>query len=312
MNAISFSQAIDGYLLYAHGRRLSEHTVRDYCYTFKRFRGFLAPENPPMAEITLDVTEEFFAGLTGLSKKTITNYHTGLSALWTWALKRRMVDEHVLRQFDPPKPDQPVIEIFAEEEVQKLLTACDRTESYKRRGKRKCSNQRPTAVRDKTIILTLLDSMVRVSELCEMLRSKTKLKDGKVLVKGKGGKERWVPISSETAAMIWQYLAARPATKPRYLDYVFFTVQGRPMDRNAVLLMVRRLGRRVGVHAYPHKFRHTGATMFLRNGGNAFVLKEILGHSTMTMVMRYVHLAEVDIEEAHRRASPVYNWDLRV
>ena len=68
----------------------------------------------------------------------------------------------------------------------------------------------------------------------------------------------------------------------------------------------------MGVHAHPHKFRHTGATMFLRNGGNVFALKEILGHSTMEMVQRYVHLAQVDIEEAHRQASPVYNWDLRV
>ena len=52
--------------------------------------------------------------------------------------------------------------------------------------------------------------------------------------------------------------------------------------------------------------------MFLRNGGNVFALKEILGHSTMTMVNRYVHLAQVDIEEAHRHASPVFNLDLRV
>ena len=84
------------------------------------------------------------------------------------------------------------------------------------------------------------------------------------------------------------------------------------MNRNIAGKVLRRLGRRVGVHAYPHKFRHTGATQFLRNGGNVFALKEILGHSTMTMVLRYVHLAQVDIEEAHRRASPVYNWDLRV
>ncbi len=66
------------------------------------------------------------------------------------------------------------------------------------------------------------------------------------------------------------------------------------------------------MHAHPHKFRHTGATMFLRYKGNAFALKEILGHSTMEMVQRCVHLAQVDIEEAQRQASPVYNWDLRV
>ena len=84
------------------------------------------------------------------------------------------------------------------------------------------------------------------------------------------------------------------------------------MDRRFVGRLLQRLGKRAGVHAFPHKFRHTGGTMFLRNGGNVFALKEILGHSTMEMVQRYVHLAEVDIEEAHRQASPVYNLDLRV
>ena len=100
------------------------------------------------------------------------------------------------------------MEIFTEEEVQKLLDACDRTAAYNAAGKRKCSNTRPTALRDKAIILTLLDSMVRVRELCEMLRSEMKLKEGRIKVMGKGDKERWVPISSETAEMIWQYLAA--------------------------------------------------------------------------------------------------------
>ena len=204
MNEISFSQAVDGYLLYAHSRRLSEHTVADYQNTFRRFQTFLLPEDPAIDEITIDVLEGFFGTLDGLSKKTIVNYHTGLSALRTWAVKRRMVSEQVVRQIEPPKLEKVVVEIFTEEEVQNLLNACKRTESYKRAGKRKCSNERPTALRDKAVILTLLDSMVRVSELCGMQRSETKLKEGRIKAFGKGDKERWVPISSEMAQMIWQ------------------------------------------------------------------------------------------------------------
>jgi integrase/recombinase XerC/integrase/recombinase XerD len=271
MDGIPFSKAVDGYFLYAHSRRLSKHTISDYRYTFRRFQRFLAPEDPPIDEITLDVFEAFFAGLNGLSKKTVLNYHTGLSALWTWAKKRGIVDEHVVRRFDPPKPRQPVIEVFTEEELQKLLNACGRSETYKRPGKRRCSNRRPTALRDKAIILTLLDSMVRVSELCAMRRSDTNPKDGRVKVVGKGDKERWVPISPETSQVIWQYVASRDAAKPRFADYVYLTAQGRPMSWDGVGLLLRRIGRRVDVKANPHKFRHTGATMFLRNGGNAFV-----------------------------------------
>jgi site-specific recombinase XerD len=309
---ITLSQAVEGYLLYAHGRQLSLYTIKDYKNSFTRLQRFLVPADPPLAEIDLASIEGFFASLTGLSKKTLLNYHTALSALWSWAYKRRIVQEHVLRQYRPARPERTLVEIFTEEEVQKLLYACDRTPAYTRPGKRKCSNARPTVLRDKAIILTLLDSMIRVNELCQMLRSDTNLRDGRIKVMGKGDKQRWVPISPETSGAIWQYLASRPPAKPRYEDYVFLTRELRPMDRYAVHRILRRLGTKTGTHAHPHKFRHTGATQFLKNGGNVFALREILGHSTMTMVERYVHFAQVDIDQAHRRASPVYNWDLRL
>ena len=311
MNQITFTKAIEGYLLHAHSRRLSPRTIADYTNTFRKFQAHLDAD-PPLASITLAQIESFFAAMDGLSKKTLINYHTGLSALWTWATKRGIVAQHIIRMHTPPRPEKTVIETYTEAEVQQLLNACDYSQSYKRPGKRKCSNRRPTAQRDKAIILTLLDAMLRVTELCQMLRSNTDLKAGKIKVTGKGDKERYVPISSETAAAIWQYLAQRERAKPRYDDRVFLTQYGRPMDKDSVGRVIRRLGQRVNVEAHPHKFRHTGATEFIRNGGSALELKEILGHSTMTMVLRYVHLAQVDIDEAHRRASPVYNWDLHL
>jgi hypothetical protein len=136
---------------------------------------FLAPDDPSMCEISLDTLEAFFASLDGLSNKTLLNYHTGLSALWTWALKHQVVDEHVPRQFGRPKPKMSTIEIFTEEELQQLLYACDRSEAYTRPGKRKCSHTRQTALRDKAIILTLLDSMARASELGMMQRCEAEI-----------------------------------------------------------------------------------------------------------------------------------------
>jgi site-specific recombinase XerD len=75
--------------------------------------------------------------------------------------------------------------------------------------------------------------------------------------------------------------------------------------------LIIRLGRRAGIpNANVHRFRHTFAINFLRNGGNAYTLQRLLGHSTLDMVKTYLQLAQQDDSDNHRRASPVANWRL--
>jgi len=83
---ITFSQAVAGYELAALARRLSKHTLLDYFNTYRKFQGFLACD-PPIIDITPHQVQAFLAGQ-AVSKKTLLNYHTGLSALWTWCQGR--------------------------------------------------------------------------------------------------------------------------------------------------------------------------------------------------------------------------------
>jgi len=105
-------RAIEGYFIAAHARRLSPHTLADYDNTFRRFEEFLG-RDPPLAEIRAADVTEFLGSLDHLSDKTLLNYHTGLSALWTWATREGPVERNIVRDMIPTKPEQRKVEIAA-------------------------------------------------------------------------------------------------------------------------------------------------------------------------------------------------------
>jgi integrase/recombinase XerD len=122
-------------------------------------------------------------------------------------------------------------------------------------------------------------------------------------------KERMLPFSPRTGQMIWRYLATRENPQPT--DPLFVGRLNRPITRTKLAEMFSGIGKRAGVHnVHPHRFRHTFAIQYLRNGGNAYTLQHMLGHSTLETVKIYLKLAQVDVDQMHRRASPVDNWRL--
>ncbi len=327
---ITLSQAIEGYLLDAHARQLSIRTIEDYQNGFRHFCEYVG--DPPIADITVDCIRHFLVHLGNkavtpdaiakrperkLSKKSILNIHVALSALWTWAKTEGFVKKHISQAVKPPKPEEPVIEPFSKEDVKALLEACVYSRSYTRPGKKECRNRRSTAERDRAIILTLLDTGIRSSEMAKDPRRDTPgllirdldQRNRTLKVFGKGDKERIVCVSHKTLKAIWRYLLSKPDSFEK--SPLFASSRGGPLTTNGLYQLIKGLGNPASViDAHPHRFRHTFAINFLRNGGNTLELQRLLGHTTLDMVKRYVRIAQVDLEEAHRRASPVANWNL--
>ena len=266
-------------------------------------------ETRPWPAITPADIRAFLGSLNGLSAKTVRNYHTGLSALWTWALKEGLVQRHIVRAVDPPKAEKREIIPYTEQDIRAMLAACDQSRSYVRPGKRRCSHARPTATRDKAIIAFLVDTGVRASELCNLRIRDVQLANQQALVMGKGSKERLVEFSPNTAKHLWRYSATRDETADH--DFLFVSLDGQSLSRYALRRVILNIGARAGVpNANVHRFRHTFAIQFLRNQGNIFALQRMLGHSTLDMVNRYLRIAQADIKRAHQTASPLANWGL--
>jgi len=108
--------------------------------------------------------------------------------------------------------------------------------------------------------------------------------------------------SGLTTAAISKYLAGRTPDQTQEL----FTLKG-----SSVRLLISRIGSNAKVkNAHPHRFRHTFAITYLRNHGDVFTLQTLLSHSTLNMTKKYLYIAQSDIADAHRYASPVDNWRL--
>jgi site-specific recombinase XerD len=160
---LTFSEAVAGFTLNLKARHLSDHTVADYLNTFRKFADYLKQDHP-LSKITHTQIEGFLAAQT-VSKKTCLNYHTGLAALWTWAVKEKYLKENLIHKIDRPAVNPPVIDAFTTEEIEKLLKACQKARTWKNRTE--TANLRPTAERDKAIILLLLDTGIGLPNCVE-------------------------------------------------------------------------------------------------------------------------------------------------
>ncbi len=236
-----------------------------------------------------------------LSGHTVNCYLRSLRIFFSWLVAEEVIAGNPFDRVKIPRPPRKVIPVFSDAQIRALLNATD--------------TGTPEGVRDYTIILTLLDSGLRVSELCQLTLEHVWLEDGMVKVLGKGNKERLVPIGKQVQRALWHYISRyRPEPAVPSCDAVFLTRDGRPLTKDRVEKLMTAYGRKAGVagvRCSPHTFRHAAAVKFLRNGGDVFSLQRMLGHSSLEMTRRYCELADIDVKRAHVTASPVDNLGLR-
>jgi integrase/recombinase XerC len=229
-----------------------------------------------------------------LRPKSVRNYYSELAALFRYLIAEGVLTESPLEGINRPIVRQDQIQPFTADQIRALVAASKRTECPRR---------------DEAIVLFLLDTGARASEVCSLRVADVDLSQRKCTVLGKGNKRRQVYFGPTTARAILKYLAEVPHNDDSPL---FISLRGtrycEGISRHGLGDMIGRLGklaRLQGVRCSPHTFRHTFAINFLRRGGNVFTLKELLGHTALYMVNRYVALAQADLEAQHRQYSPV-------
>ena len=158
-------------------------------------------------------------------------------------------------------------------------------------------------LRDRAIILTLMDTGVRASELTAMSLQDIDLHNGKIIVKkGKGSKFRMVFISKKTRQAIHTYLANRTD----YTPYLWITKINTQLKDSGLRQIIRRRAKDAKIETPSlHSFRRYFAIQMLRRGVDIFALQKLMGHSDIQILRRYLQQTEEDIRSAHQLGGPV-------
>lgn len=165
--------------------------------------------------------------------------------------------------------------------------------------------------RDYVIMCLLLETGMRVSEIAGIRLSDVRWKDNGIKLLGKGRKERIVPMQSKMKLLLRKYMDARGDVPS--VDHLFISVENQPISKRNIQERLHDYGvaaRLQGVRVSPHTFRHTFAKMYIKNGGDAFTLQAILGHSSLETVRLYVNMFSSDVQEQHRRFSPLQGFEM--
>jgi site-specific recombinase XerD len=216
----------------------------------------------------------------GLSPYTVQGKVRALKAFSSWLFAEGYTPHNLLTNVKLPKVPTKLIEPLSAGEIDSLISAQSPLTSL--------------GSRNLALLVTLLDTGLRLSELCNLRFDDAHIEEGYLKVIGKGNKERVVPFGSTAQKTLWRYVFHfRPQPLGASNNYLFLTLYGKRLQSNAVKLLLKRWGRRAGVpRLHAHLCRHTYATNFLTHKcGDVFMLKQILGHSTLEMVNRYVHYA---------------------
>ena len=309
-NFADLNNLTDGYRLFCLTENKSPKTLEYYTTFLEKFRHFLKMRHYPTDLLKIEKKQilesirylqtEAKNPRNGrpLSGATVQGYVRTLKAFLAWAVREEIIPPGRFGRLPMPKAPYRVIDTFSPEQIRKLLDTC--------------RNDADRGHRNLVILMLLLDTGLRVSELVNLELDDVNLAMGNLKIrKGKGNRERIVPIGNLVQRALWKYIkSGRPQPLTPQISCLFLSQRGTPLTVWGVQQLLRRSGKKAGVKSIrcsPHTFRHVFSQNYLTNGGDVFSLQQILGHKSLAATKIYLNLYAIDIKKQHQRFSPMDN-----
>jgi integrase/recombinase XerD len=295
---LSFDGAVKLFIADAVRKSLRAATITYYQREINHFRNWLATSDKldlisVVVRADVDKYVDYLKEC-GRQNGTINTRLRAIRAFFGYLKESKYIKTNPMVRYSLLKERKGNIETFTLEQLRKLLNAAD-VRTF-------------TGLRDRTFMMLLIETGIRLSEATGILVEDVKLSEGTIFIREtKNHFHRYVPIQAKMKEQLRRYIKIRGTCETEHL---FATIDGTKMQRAALQKLVGKYGKQAnikGVRCSPHTLRHTFAKISVMNGAGVFELQKILGHSTMEMVRVYVNLFASDVYDRHKSFSPLNN-----
>jgi site-specific recombinase XerD len=234
-----------------------------------------------------------------LSIATLQSYVKSIKVLFHWLVDEEVITRNPALRLHKPAQAKRVVVTFSHQHLNAMFEACDLANSL--------------GFRDYVLMLVLLDTGLRVSELCSIQLDD--VHEAYIKVLGKGRKEREVGVSPTTAKFIWKYIHLHRVAADDAVTALFTNFAGHALRPSGVEKLIKRVKDAAGITDIPvtaHKFRHTFARTWLERGGEVYSLSRLMGHSSVKVTE--IYLEDFKSRQArlqHAKFSPISQLKLR-
>ena len=287
-----------GYLLMEKG--LSTNTVEAYKNDIKDFIGYLKRKGArDFAKVERPMIVEFLEDCSsrGLESASLARRLVAVKVLFRYLTQERLVPVDVTDVMGSPKLWRLLPDLMSPEEVDRFLNA------------HPLEGASPLGIRNRAILELMYACGLRVSEAVTLRLDNLRFDEGVLKVRGKGSKDRIVPLGRPAERILRKYLTeARPLLLRGKTDEaaVFVSNTGRPLDRERIWGVVKDTATLAGItkNIHPHTLRHSFASHMLANGADLRAIQEMLGHADISTTQIYTHVDHDRLRAIHKQFHP--------
>jgi len=297
---MNIDKAVTVFLKFLHQEKgASEHTIKNYSRDLADLCSYLEESGiDNVNDVDFFALRGFVAMLfdKGLAKSTIERKIACLKSFFGHMQKKNHTDDNPARMLKFPKKEQKAFKVFNIDSIIALLDAPDKSEA--------------AGMRDALLLELMYGTGVRVSELVGLNVSDIDFGGCRILVRGKGKKERIVPIADMHISMLNDYLDMKQDICTGYLpdnEVLFINKFGSRLTDRSVRRIVEKYLKIAGlpVDFSPHSFRHSYATHLLEGGADLRTIQQLLGHESLTTTQKYTHMNLTELLRVYDATHPM-------